>query len=296
MEMIYPISGSIVKRSGRPKARDLPGFANIPEEVEESSENQCQEQNQNASNKEEDWLLDPNPNSKVIAETMSKEGDKDEGGESDHGVQKMKGEADDEGEEKRGFKGPRWVLNSNNNQQIDQSSPGFSGKRSSRPNTKKMTGLLAQFEEEARREGLGQTTEENGKTEEVNELQQHQWHNAHKSGGKKKAATETRWVLGNSGIITVESAIDDELERGGEESRQAVARNIRATVTRRKGTRIRKPVKFLGEEEATTSTTKGSMEIVGEATKKVGENKRYASINVRTLAMQGDMNRKKACG
>ena len=34
----------------------------------------------------------------------------------------------------------------------------------------------------------------------------------------------------------------------------------------------------------------------GERAERIGDAKRYASINVRTLAMRGDKNRKEACG
>jgi hypothetical protein len=69
---------------------------------------------------------------------------------------------------------------------------------------------------------------------------------------------------------------------------------VRAVVARRTGERVRKPTQFFDEERVSSAATDGNIQRKCE--KKIGDNKRYASINVRTLAMKGDKNRKEACG
>ena len=65
-------------------------------------------------------------------------------------------------------------------------------------------------------------------------------------------------------------------------------------MARRTGERVRKPTQFFDEERMLSATEDGSIHRKRE--KKIGDSKRYASINVRTLAMKGDKNRKEACG
>lgn len=110
------------------------------------------------------------------------------------------------------------------------------------------------------------------------------------------AAGETRWVLGTNsnksgGII---ESNEEKQDTQGEDFRQAFVRNVRAVVTRRIGTRARKPTKFFDEVEQTVNnTTVDNISAVrGEGARKIGGNKRYASINVQTLAMKGDKSRK----
>jgi hypothetical protein len=70
---------------------------------------------------------------------------------------------------------------------------------------------------------------------------------------------------------------------------------VRAVVARRTGEeRVRKPTQFFDEERMLSATEDGSIHRKRE--KKIGDSKRYASINVWTLAMKGDKNRKEACG
>ena len=91
------------------------------------------------------------------------------------------------------------------------------------------------------------------------------------------------------------SANDDD----DEGFRRAIVRNIRAAVTKRAGTRIRTPTKFFDSAptNGTGTTTSGGAVQREPAKKIVGDSKRYASINLRTLAMKGDKNRKKeTCG
>jgi hypothetical protein len=108
---------------------------------------------------------------------------------------------------------------------------------------------------------------------------------------------ETRWVLGNSngrtgGIITTSIAEDDR-DGHGEKFQQAFARNMRAmVVTRRTGSRARKPTKFFDEMQ--TDSAAKAMSGVHERVITTGTGKRYASINVRTLAVNGDKHRKEA--
>jgi hypothetical protein len=109
---------------------------------------------------------------------------------------------------------------------------------------------------------------------------------------------ETRWVLGSGsggpGGVSARKEEDDK-EGQGQNFQQAFARNMRAVVTRRTGSRVRKPKKFSDDDVKTTSVReKSSMQ--GEREMKIGNSKRYASINVRTLAMKGDKNRIEACG
>ena len=66
-------------------------------------------------------------------------------------------------------------------------------------------------------------------------------------------------------------------------------------MTRQTGERVRTPKKFFGDEVQTNNATEASS-AHGDHTRTVGANKRYASINVRTLAMKGNKNRKEACG
>ena len=69
-------------------------------------------------------------------------------------------------------------------------------------------------------------------------------------------------------------------------------------MTRRAGTRIRTPTKFFdyAPTNGTGTTTSGGAVQREPAKKIVGDCKRYASINVRTLAMKGIKNRKETCG
>ena len=72
----------------------------------------------------------------------------------------------------------------------------------------------------------------------------------------------------------------------GEGFRQAFVRNARAVVTRRKGERVRKPTMFF--DEVQTSSAAEASTIREDHAKRIGDAKRYASINVRTLAIKGD--------
>ncbi len=76
----------------------------------------------------------------------------------------------------------------------------------------------------------------------------------------------------------------------GEGFRQAFVRNARAVITRRKGERVRKPTMFF--DEVQTSSAAEASTIREEHAKRIGDAKRYASINVRTLAVKGDKYRK----
>ena len=115
------------------------------------------------------------------------------------------------------------------------------------------------------------------------------------------AAADTRWVLGtssNSNTAVEGNAFAEAMEERREELQQTIASKIREAVTRRTGTRTKKPRKFFDELETSSKVATTTHDGVDdrEYVKKVGENKRYASINVRTLAMQGDKNRKETCG
>ena len=114
---------------------------------------------------------------------------------------------------------------------------------------------------------------------------------------EEESRVETRWVLGSSsgeqgGVIA--SNGEDDKEGQGENFQQAFVRNLREVVTRRTGTRARKPKK--GYDEVKTTSASENRRMPGEREMHMGYNKRYASINVRTLAMKGDKNRKEACG
>jgi hypothetical protein len=92
-------------------------------------------------------------------------------------------------------------------------------------------------------------------------------------------------------VIAVSSAAEYAQNGQGENSQQTLARTMGAVVTRRTGSRARKPTKFFDEMQ--TDSVSGVHERVAITT---GTGKRYASINVRTLAMKGDKHRKEACG
>ena len=66
-------------------------------------------------------------------------------------------------------------------------------------------------------------------------------------------------------------------------------------MARRTGSRARKPTKFFDEAQTDIAAKAGSG-AYGRVTIPTGTDKRYASINVRTLAMKGDKHRKEACG
>jgi hypothetical protein len=102
-------------------------------------------------------------------------------------------------------------------------------------------------------------------------------------------------VLGTTDNRPGGSSANDDDDEG---FRRAIVRNIRAAVTRRAGTRIRTPTKFFDSAPTNgTGTTTSGGEVHREpAKKKVGDSKRHASINVRTLAMKGDKNHKETCG
>ena len=107
------------------------------------------------------------------------------------------------------------------------------------------------------------------------------------------AAAEKRWILGTNSEIR--DGMPEEGQQPGKEGfRQALARNIIAVATQRKGDRVRTPAKFFDEVQTVGTTNNGVAR--GDRPKKIGGNKRYGSINVRTLAMKDDRNRKETCG
>ncbi len=66
-------------------------------------------------------------------------------------------------------------------------------------------------------------------------------------------------------------------------------------MARRTGERVRKSTQFFDEVRTLSTAEDGSIQRKRE--KKIGDNKRFASINVRTLTMKGDKNHKEeACG
>jgi hypothetical protein len=137
-------------------------------------------------------------------------------------------------------------------------------------------------EVEERIEATGVEEEENGEEDE------------RQPRPKSKPAVEGRWILETNSDSQDGLPDEEEQQEGKEEFRRAFARNIRAEVTRRKGARTRNPTKFFDEAQTGGKTTNEAAG--GGGTKKIGESKRYGSINVRTLAMKGDRNRKETCG
>ena len=139
-----------------------------------------------------------------------------------------------------------------------------------------------------------------GKEGEDEEEEMQQQHRDSVLSAQKPRATESenRWVLGASSESDRPISVpDDAQEERREEFQRAFTRNMRKAATQRIGTRIRKPTMF-SDEVHTDIATKGSGAVVRkeEHTKKMGENKRYGSINVRTLVMKGDKHSKEACG
>jgi hypothetical protein len=153
--------------------------------------------------------------------------------------------------------------------------------------------------EEAEAEGDEDEEYQTDKEEAIaegNDMPQHLWDDAGRSAGNSRSNTEmeTRWVLGSRPRRVAESSAEAQEGHDKEGFRQAFVRNVRAVVARRTGERVRKPTQFFDEERMLSAAEDGSKHRKRE--KKIGDNKRYASINVRTLAMKGDKNRKEACG
>ena len=101
-------------------------------------------------------------------------------------------------------------------------------------------------------------------------------------------------MLGSRPRRVAESSVEVQEGHGKEGFRRAFVRNVKAVVARRTGERVRKPTQFFDEARTPNAAEDGGIQ--GKREKKIGDNKRYASINVRTLAMKGDKNRKEACG
>ena len=114
---------------------------------------------------------------------------------------------------------------------------------------------------------------------------------------EKTEEVETRWVLGSSRGVpggVIESREENDQGKNGENFQQAFARNMIAAATRR-SERVRKPKKFFDEMQTDNAAEASNLQ-QGGGTGSEKTRKRYASINVRTLAMKGDKHRKEACG